>query len=39
MNRYGKLIDANTVQFKRLLPGSIEHVWSYLKEPVAAISI
>lgn len=32
MNDYGTLIDAKTIQFKRLLPGSIDEVWSYLVE-------
>jgi uncharacterized protein YndB with AHSA1/START domain len=32
MSKYGKLIDADTIQFKRLLPCSIEQVWSYLVE-------
>lgn len=32
MSKYGKLIAPNTVQFKRLLPGTIDLVWSYLVE-------
>ena len=30
MNNYGELIAPDTVQFKRLLPGSVDRVWSYL---------
>lgn len=30
MNNYGKLIDSNTLQFERVLPGSRERVWQYL---------
>lgn len=30
MNEHGKVIDANTVRFERLLPGPLERVWSYL---------
>ena len=32
MSKYGKLIDADTLEFTRLLPGPIERVWSYLVE-------
>lgn len=32
MNTYGKLIDAQTLQFERLLPGPIEKVWEYITE-------
>ncbi len=32
MSQYGELIAADTVQFKRLLPGNIDRVWSYLVE-------
>jgi uncharacterized protein YndB with AHSA1/START domain len=32
MNEYGELLDANTMQFVRLLPGPIERVWRYLTE-------
>ncbi|MEM1406878.1 MAG: SRPBCC family protein [Bacteroidota bacterium] len=30
MNEFGKLIDGNTLQFKRILPGTLEQVWEYL---------
>lgn len=30
MSDYGKLIASGTVQFKRILPGTIDLVWSYL---------
>jgi uncharacterized protein YndB with AHSA1/START domain len=30
MNKYGELIAPDTVQFKRLLPGTLDQVWSYL---------
>ena len=30
MDRYGKLVDAQTVVFERLLPGPIERVFDYL---------
>lgn len=30
MSDYGELIAPDTVQFKRLLPGTIDLVWSYL---------
>ena len=33
MNNYGELIDQNTLQFKRVLPGKIERVWQYLIDP------
>ncbi len=32
MSQYGELIAPDTVQFKRLLPGTIDRVWSYLVE-------
>lgn len=32
MNDYGELIAPDTVRFERLLPGSIERVWSYLTD-------
>ena len=32
MSQYGELIASDTVQFKRLLPGTIDRVWSYLVE-------
>lgn len=32
MNEYGEMLDANTVQFERLLPGPIDRVWSFLVE-------
>jgi uncharacterized protein YndB with AHSA1/START domain len=32
MSEYGELIDRNTFQIQRLLPGPIERVWSYLVE-------
>ena len=32
MIQYGELIAPDTVQFKRLLPGTIDRVWSYLVE-------
>lgn len=34
MNDYGTLIDSNTVRFQRLLPASVERVWSFLVDPV-----
>lgn len=30
MNRYGELIAPDTVRFQRLLPGTLDTVWSYL---------
>lgn len=30
MNQYGELIAPDTVRFKRLLPGNLDTVWSYL---------
>jgi uncharacterized protein YndB with AHSA1/START domain len=33
MNPQGKLIDDDTVQFERVLPGSIDLVWEYLTVP------
>ena len=30
MDTYGKLVDAQTVVFERLLPGPIERVFAYL---------
>ncbi|MCO7223390.1 SRPBCC family protein [Pleionea sp. CnH1-48] len=33
MNRYGTLIDDNTLEFRRLLPGPIERVWSFIVDP------
>ena len=30
MNEFGKLIDANTLQFVRLLPASADKIWEYL---------
>lgn len=33
MNTNGKLIEPNTLQFERLLPGPIERVWDYLTDP------
>jgi uncharacterized protein YndB with AHSA1/START domain len=32
MSEPGILIDANTVRFKRLVPGPVERVWQYLTE-------
>ena len=32
MNEYGELIAADEVRFRRLLPGPIERIWSYLTE-------
>jgi uncharacterized protein YndB with AHSA1/START domain len=32
MSDFGVLIDDNTVQFRRLLPGPIDRVWRYLTE-------
>ncbi len=32
MSQYGELIAPDTVQFTRLLPGTIDRVWSYLVE-------
>lgn len=32
MSQYGELLAPDTVQFKRLLPGNIDRVWSYLVE-------
>ena len=33
MNGHGILIDQQTLQFERLLPGPIERVWDYLTKP------
>lgn len=33
MNREGRIIDANTVRFERLLPGPIELAWDFLTKP------
>ena len=33
MSEYGRVIDAATVSFERLLPGPIERVWQYLTDP------
>ncbi len=30
MNKYGKLIERDTLQFQRLLPGPIDRIWQYL---------
>ena len=30
MNEFGKLMDGNTLEFKRILNGSLEQVWDYL---------
>ena len=30
MNKFGKLINHNTLQFERILPGTKEQVWEYL---------
>ena len=30
MNEFGKLINANTLQFERILPGTKDQVWEYL---------
>lgn len=30
MNEFGKLINGNTLEFKRILPGSLEQVWEYI---------
>lgn len=32
MKEYGELLNTNTMQFERLLPGPIERVWGYLTE-------
>jgi uncharacterized protein YndB with AHSA1/START domain len=32
MSEYGELIAPDTVQFKRLLPGTVDRVWRYLVE-------
>ena len=32
MDKYGKLINPNTLRFERLLPGPIELVWKYLTD-------
>jgi uncharacterized protein YndB with AHSA1/START domain len=32
MNDYGTLLESGAIRFERLLPGPIEHVWSYLTE-------
>lgn len=32
MNKYGKLIDSTTLQFERLLPGTIEQVWELITD-------
>lgn len=33
IDRYGRIIAPGTIRFERLLPGSIERVWSYITEP------
>ena len=33
MSEYGTLVDPQTLQFVRLLPGPIERVWDYLTKP------
>ena len=30
MKNYGKLINASTLEFERILPGPIQTVWEYL---------
>lgn len=30
VDAYGMLTEANTLKFRRLLPGPIERVWAYL---------
>ncbi|WP_370087087.1 SRPBCC family protein [Ekhidna sp.] len=32
MDKYGKLINDNTLQFERMLPGPIQKVWEYLTD-------
>lgn len=32
MNKYGKLIKSNTLQFERLLPGTIDQVWELITD-------
>lgn len=32
MNKYGEFREPGTIRFERLLPGPIEHVWTYLTE-------
>ena len=32
MSNYGEQIDENTIQFKRILPGPIERIWSWIVE-------
>ena len=32
MNTHGKLLDSQTLQFERLLPGPIERVWDYITD-------
>ncbi len=32
MNNYGQLIAPNTLQFERLLPGTVEKVWEYITD-------
>lgn len=32
MNEYGSLIEANTLQFERLLPGTIQQVWELITD-------
>ena len=32
MNQFGKIIGPGTIRFERLLPGSVEVVWTYLTE-------
>ncbi|PTM58444.1 SRPBCC family protein [Desmospora activa] len=32
MNKYGVITEAGTIRFTRVLPGPIEHVWSFLTE-------
>jgi len=32
MNDYGTILESGAIRFERLLPGPIEHIWSYLTE-------
>ena len=32
MNEYGTILESGAIRFERLLPGPVEHIWSYLTE-------
>jgi uncharacterized protein YndB with AHSA1/START domain len=32
MNSFGIIVDAGTVEFKRVMPGPIERVWAFITE-------